>query len=437
MQRITRHLQPGDLRGVARLAVRATTDLTSLAEALHAEIVRFPMVFGRSPTGRTRGLTGLVYATVRGVTRGVGSGIDAALGWLAPRLIAETPSTTARRAAIAALNGVLGDHLAATRNPLAIRMALRHAGRPLRLQRDALAAAFPDAHPHVVVLAHGLCMNDLQWLRDGHDHGAALARDLPCTPLYLHYNSGLPISVNGRRFARLLQTLAAQWPVPLERLSIVGHSMGGLVARSACAHGARLGHDWFDRLDAIVFLGTPHRGAPLERGGHWFESLLEVSPYSAPFARLGRIRSAGITDLRHGTVLDANCGSDRIDRANGANGAGGANGASGANRANGASGASGADRGPAPSADTGEIAPLPRQVRCLAIAGTLGSRGGDLKDRLVGDGLVPLASALGRGGRSHRSLFARDSQWVSYETSHLDLLARPAVYRRLRQWLAD
>lgn len=396
MERITRHLQPGDLRGAARLAVRATTDLTSLAEALHAEIVRFPMVFGRSATGRTRGLTGLVYATVRGVTRGVGGGIDAALGWLAPRLIAETPSTATRSAAIAALNGVLGDHLAVTRNPLAIRMALRHAGRPLRLQRDALAAAFPDAHPHVVVLVHGLCMNDLQWMRDGHDHGAALARDLPCTTLYLHYNSGLPISVNGRRFARLLQTLAAQWPVPLERLSIVGHSMGGLVARSACAHGARLGHDWLDRLDAIVFLGTPHRGAPLERGGHWFENLLEVSPYSAPFARLGRIRSAGITDLRHGTVNAAGCGDD---------------------------------------ADTGDIAPLPRRVRCMAIAGTLGRRGGDLKNRLVGDGLVPLGSALGRGGRSHRSLFARDAQWISYETSHLDLLARPAVYRRLRQWL--
>jgi hypothetical protein len=414
MQRLTRHLQPDDLRGVARLAVRATTDLTSLAEALHAEVVRFPMVFGRSPTGRTRGLTGLVYATVRGVTRGVGSGIDVALGWLAPRLVAETPSTAARSAAIAALNGVLGDHLAATRNPLAIRMALRHAGRPLRLQRDALAAAFPDAHPHVVVLAHGLCMNDLQWMRDG--HGAALARDLPCTPLYLHYNSGLPISVNGRRFARLLQALATQWPVPLERLSIVGHSMGGLVARSACAHGARLGHDWLERLDAMVFLGTPHRGAPLERGGHWFESLLEVSPYSAPFARLGRIRSAGITDLRHGTVFATNCGGN------------------GADGADGADAADGAFAGPATGADT--IAPLPRRVRCLAIAGTLGRRGGDLKDRLVGDGLVPLASALGRGGRSHRSLFTRESQWISYETSHLDLLARPAVYRRLRQWLA-
>ena len=416
MKRVTRHLQPGDLRGAARLAVRATTDLTSLAEALHAEIIRFPMLFGRSPTGRTSGLTGLVYATVRGVTRGVGSGIDAALGWLAPRLIAETPSTTARSAAIAALNGVLGDHLAATRNPLAIRMALRHAGRPLRLQRDALAAAFPDAHPHVVVLAHGLCMNDLQWMcDDGHDHGAALARDLPCTPLYLHYNSGLPISLNGRRFARLLQALADQWPVPLERLSIVGHSMGGLVARSACVHGARLGHDWLDRLDAIVFLGTPHRGAPLERGGHWFESLLEVSPYSAPFARLGRIRSAGITDLRHGTVFAASCAGEGADAGDGTDGP---------------------ERGTATGRDADDIAQLPRRVRCLAIAGTLGRRDGDLKDRLVGDGLVPLASALGRGGRSRRSLFTRESQWISYETGHLDLLARPAVYRRLRQWLA-
>jgi len=403
MNRLTRHLQPGDLRGAARLAIRATTDLTLLVEALHAEIARIPLL-GRPATGRTRGLTGIVYRTVRGVTRGVGAGLDSALGWLAPRLIAESPSTAARSAAIAALNGVLGDHLAATRNPLAIRMTLRHSGHALRLQHSALVDAFPDARSHVVVLAHGLCMNDLQWTRGGHDHGAALARDTDCTPLYLHYNSGLPIALNGRRFARLLKTLIAQWPVPVERLSIVGHSMGGLVARSACLHAAQAGHAWLRRLEAIVFLGTPHRGAPLERGGHWFETLLAVSPYSAPFVRLGRIRSAGITDLRHGALVGHGVSVDPGGQA---------------------------------GTDSARVPPLPSGVRCLAIGATLGRRTGDVKDRLIGDGIVPLRSALGRGGRTATSLFPRDAQWTSHETNHLELLEHPAVYAQIRRWLAD
>ena len=50
-------------------------------------------------------------------------------------------------------------------------------------------------------------------------------------------------------------------------------------------------------------------------------------------------------------------------------------------------------------------------------------------------GIVPLPSALGRGGRGTPALFARDAQWVSYETGHLELLARPAAYAQLRRWL--
>src|SRR5439155_25889866 len=134
---------------------------------------------------------------------------------------------------IAALNGVLGDHLAAQETPLAIETHWRCGGQALPLSRVALAAALPQASDKHVVLVHGLCMNDLQWQREGHDHGAALARDLGYTPLYLHYNSGLHISENGRQFAQLLETLIAHWPSPVEELVIVGHSMCGLVARSA------------------------------------------------------------------------------------------------------------------------------------------------------------------------------------------------------------
>lgn len=116
--------------------------------------------------------------------------------------------------------------------------------------------------------------------------------------------SGLHIPTNGREFADLLEALITCWPVPVEELAIIGHSMGGLLARSAWHYGNAAGHDWSRHLNKLVFLGTPHHGAPLERGGNWVDIVLGASPYTAPFARLGRIRSAGITDLRHGYLLD-------------------------------------------------------------------------------------------------------------------------------------
>ena len=97
-------------------------------------------------------------------------------------------------------------------------------------------------------------MSDLQWTRDGHDHGAALARDLAYTPVYLHYNSGLHVSVNGRVFAEQLESLVQRWPVPLTELVLIGHSMGGLVARSACHYAAVARHQWLQRVDKLVFI---------------------------------------------------------------------------------------------------------------------------------------------------------------------------------------
>ena len=137
-----------------------------------------------------------------------------------------------------------------------------------------------------------------------HDHGAALAEDLGYTPVYLHYNSGLRVSTNGRRFAETLESLVREWPVPVRELVVVGYSMGGLVARSACHYGKLAGYDWPGRLSQLVFLGTPHHGALLERAGSWVDALLGVSPYSSPIARLGGIRSDGIRDLRYGHVID-------------------------------------------------------------------------------------------------------------------------------------
>lgn len=392
------YISLSDLRGIHRLVSDATIGLTDLVEAMHLTVVRTPGILGASPTGRTRGITGLAYKSVRGVTRLVGVGVDALLGVLAPH-IAKRPSSQERDALLAALNGVLGDYLVASSNPLAITMSLRAAGTPLAMAKAALASAFPSAGRKVLILVHGLCMNDWQWTRDGHDHGCALARDLGYAPLYLHYNTGRHISTNGQEFGDLMESLVHAWPHPIEQLTLIGHSMGGLVARSACHYAALAGHTWPKRLNHLVFLGTPHFGAPLARAGTWADFVTGISPYTAPFARLGKVRSAGIKDLHHGNLRDEDW------------------------------------HGPA--ADSATPLPLPRGVRCYAVAGSKQERPTASGAKIRGDGLVPVNSALGRHRDPAQNLaLSAAHRWVAYGTGHLDLLSRSAVYDRLRSWLA-
>ncbi len=230
--------------------------------------------------------------------------------------ILDQRSSQEREAVLAVLNGLMGDYLASTGNPLAIPMRLRRNGRPLTLERKALSSAVPRPRDKLLVLVHGLCMNDLEWTRKGGDFGVALAGDLGHTPIYLHYNSGLHTSVNGCAFAALIEALVQQWPEPLKDFAILAHSMGGLVSRSAYHYGTAAGHAWPQQLRKLVFLGTPHHGALLERGGNWIHLCLGLSPYAAPFARLAKLRSAGITDLRYGNVLDEDWqGFDRFEHA--------------------------------------------------------------------------------------------------------------------------
>ena len=395
-------VRPSDARGVSRLAIDATEGLTAVVEAMHQRIARAASVPDTPVHVAAREMAGLVYRTVRGMTRLVGDGLDGALAGLEPLL--DRGGTSPRREAIlAALNGVLGDHLVETGNPLAIPMRLRRLGRPLD-PGPALAPAIPDAGGRLLVLVHGLCMNDLQWSRDGHDHGAALARDLGYTVVHLHYNTGLHISLNGRGFADLMESLVRHWPVPLSELAILAHSMGGLVARSAVHQGTEAGQAWPQRLRRLVFLGTPHHGAPLERGGNWIELLLGVSSWTAPLARIGQIRSAGVTDLRHGSLLEEDwAGRHRFSRC----------------------------------ADGRVPVPLPEGVACHAIAGTTRKRPAPSgKRRPPGDGLVPVASALGRHPERRRSLRIPPARrWLAYGAGHFQLLGSPEVYAKVREWL--
>ena len=404
---LLRHILPTDLKAAAQLAATATHGVIDLTESVHQSVRRRMGLSAGASAERAGGLTGQVYQAVRGVARLVGWGTDAALGALLPLL--DDPAThpeasPQREAVLAALNGVLGDKLLAMGNPLAQAMELRANGAPLTLTADALQAQLPAAGPHLLLLIHGLCMNDVQWRRNGHDHGAFLAPALGATPVYLRYNSGLHTSINGRELAQLLERLVAAWPVPLERITIVGHSMGGLVARSAFDIAQKTGQRWPALLQDLVFLGTPQHGAPLERAGHGADWLIASNPFTAPFARLGQIRSAGITDLRHGHVQDADWqGRDRF--------------------------ASGADHR--------QPLPLPDGVRCFAVAATLAGQRSRLAERLTGDGLVPLDSALGRhDDPALRLEVPRERQRTVFRTGHLDLLSSPVVAEQLTAWLA-
>ena len=386
--------QLAEVRGAVRLLLDGSVGVVDVVERMHRTIQRRPGPVGRAVEEPTRGITGFVYRSVRGGMQLARRGVDASLAPL-ESLLPAGETTPGREVFASVLNGIYGDHLERTGNPLAIEMTLRHAGAAVDAGEPSALARIPvpdAARGRLLVLVHGLCMSDQQWHHEGFSHGTALAEEFGYVPLYLRYNSGLPIAENGRRFASLLEDVVQRSPQRIEEIAIVGHSMGGLVARSACVAAGESGHAWPQRLRSIVFLGTPHHGAPLERGGHGLDYVLAVSPYSAPFTRLGKARSAGIQDLRHGTIT------------------------SGAHR----------------------FVPLPKDVRCHAVAATLGKQRGLLGDRLVGDGLVPLESALGRHGDRSRSLrFPRERRWIGYEMGHLELLHRPEVYAQLRAWFAE
>jgi pimeloyl-ACP methyl ester carboxylesterase len=373
------------------MAVEATEAIADVVEKMHRTIQMRPGPLGVADADRTSGITGLVYRCVRGGIRLVGQAIDVSLAPIIA-LLPEGESSPVRDAYRSAANGVYGDYLVRTGNPLAIDMSLRYRARrvdardPTSVFAQHGGVTLPSK---LIILVHGLCMNDRQWNRDGHDHGAALADELGYLPLYVRYNSGLHIASNGRMLAELLETLIGNWKAPVEELAIMGHSMGGLVARSACHHAHMAGHAWPKYLRKLVFLGTPHHGTPLERGGHGLDLVMDLSPYSMPITRLSKARSAGITDLRHGVV------------------------------------------------SAGEhVVSLPSGVKCYAAAAVRAAKRGLLSERLVGDGLVPLDSALGRHRDATRTLaIPKHRQWVGYNMGHRELLNHPDVYARLHAWL--
>jgi hypothetical protein len=358
-----------------------------------------------------------VYAAVRGAA--------GAAGWGASRLVAsgagahsETPRGAA---ALAVLNGLIGDQLEREDSDLPQPLAIRVGGRAIVPGRDALAAAFPAATPRLVIFLHGLMETEFAWrLGDAEPYAARLARDLGVTPIEFRYNTGLHISENGRALAALLDDLVAAWPVDVQEIALVGHSMGGLVARSAChvggedvpaaalPGGARSARQpgvrpsWTDRVGHVISLGSPHHGAPLAQGVHLAAAALDAVPETRPFGGFLRRRSAGIRDLRHGSLVDDDWRDQDPD----------------ALRARACK----------------EVPLLPGATHCF-VAATITASPRNPLGRLIGDALVLAPSASGRG-RTRRIPFHDEHGLHLGGAHHLALLNHPAVYERLHNWLS-
>ncbi len=274
-------------------------------------------------------------------------------------------------------------------------MTVRIGRRPVGLDARSLAAAFPEADGSLVVLLHGLVETERGWFRGskpGGDFGARLAGDLGGSPVYVRYNSGRHVSENGDELVALLSRLVAAWPVPVTEIILVGHSMGGLVARSALYRAQELDAPWLSLVTRLVCLGTPHGGAPLERGVAQLATLLGETPLATPLTKLFALRSDGIQDLAHGYVHHRQWAED-------------------------------------PDLP-GEASPLPSSgIHRLFVSATVSRTEGSVWGRLIGDLLVSPVAA-------DELTEDADIVWLG-GLNHFALLHDDVVYRTLLDWLRE
>jgi pimeloyl-ACP methyl ester carboxylesterase len=405
-------MQRSDIRAVGDLAGEATSVLTSFVRGMHAGIAaRVFDSIGRSaePTRIIHdGLTRAIYTGVDRGLRGAGraAGLVAAEIWGDEDHEALQSRSDSVGAALAAVNGIYGDELADHGNPLAGAMVIRRDGRPVAPTTDALAAAYPDATGRVVVFVHGWCLTERSWSRlpretgDGRSYAERLHDELGFSPILLRYNTGLHISVNGRTLAGMLDMLMDHWPVPISELVLVGHSMGGLVARSACHYGANEQHEWADVVTRVVCLGSPHLGADLEKGVNIASWALANLPETQAIAAFLNARSDGVKDLRYGACLDEDwrdIDPDELLR------------------------------------DRCQEAPFLPHATYHYVSTTVAP---PLLGVLAGDHLVRSKSAAGVG-KSRRIPFAAEQGLILTGLNHFDLLNHPRVYAKLRDWLSE
>lgn len=360
-----------------------------------------------------RQLHDAIAATAYGAGRLAHTAIPRLGGALATPFVApDAASVTdspAGRFAVGAVNGLWGDRVERSYAGLAVPMTLRVDGRRVELSAAGIARAYPDAGRRVVLFVHGLCESEQAWtLGAGRRHGdpavtygSLLESDLGLTPLYVRYNSGACLEDNAAALDGLLEDLVDAWPVPVDELVLVGHSLGGLVLRAACHAGGEAGHRWTGVVRHVFCLGSPHLGARLERGVEEVARSLRRLPETRPVARWLGSRSAGVKDLRHGICLaDDDRDHDAATYVR--------------HRA--------------------EEIPFLDHVSYYFVAATLARNPTHPSADRLGDLFVHLASASGRGEDRHVG-FAADNGVHVGGLTHFDLLNHPAVYEQLRTWI--
>ena len=384
---------------VDRLVVGTVRDVHRAAASRAFRATR--IVGGRVPESLHDAVVTSIYGAVSGVLR-VGSGSVRALA--AQGVGKPVEDSRLGRSIVAAVNGLIGDELRMLDDPQAIVMAVRHDGEDLPVTRWQVGEAFRGASSHLVVFLHGLCEHDESWsiaqkLR-GSTYPERILAETDGTPVMLRYNTGLHISENGKHLDALLEQLVDAWPTTVSRITLVGHSMGGLVVRAATNHATASGKTWQHLVRDVVCLGTPHAGANLEKVAHIGSRVLRFWPESRPFSSILESRSDGIVDLRHGYIsADEWEGQDLT-------------------------GAWGLDRIAA--------APLPR-AEYHFVAATLGASQKHPFSSVLGDLLVHFSSATGVG-RTGPIVEGARFEYVP-SAHHFALLNHPTVGDWLIDWI--
>ena len=341
------------------------------------------------------------------------------------------------------LNGALGNQLATRFDPRAIRMSFRRGGHDVAVADLGLA----EPHQKTVVYVHGLMGDELIWQTGFGDapgsrrYGPRLAEETRSRALYLRFNSGLHLSENGRELHRLLSELVETWPDAIGELVLVGHSMGGLIIRSA-GHYATLNEElrikneeltgesrktttdnssffiphsslsaaeraaWLAHLRSIFLIGTPNDGSWLEQNSHFTARLLErINLFPTRFlSKALNQRSNGIKDLRYSILVDEDWQDAHADDLT-------------------------PPRTPVP--------PLPGvQYHILMGSWLRATRPSALRE-YFGDGLVGHGSARGHatfGDDAALSAGASVRTTVFNQQHHGGLLSHPEVFQYLKQW---
>ena len=312
----------------------------------------------------------------------------------------------------ASINGFWGDHLSRRNSRLDLGMSLRHHGRHLPATSEAFAAAFPNPTPKVCIFVHSLAATEWLWSLSSEEHygdpdvtfGTRLLDDLGFTPIYLRYNTGRHISENGRALAKLITEVIEAYPVPVDEIALVGHSMGGLVARSAAHYAREHEEPWVAQLRHVACIGSPHLGAPLEKAVSVLTGVLrnvEAAGAQVPAALLDS-RSAGVKDLRYGYTVDEEWAGKDPDEV---------------------------------FADARRNVPLVDGVGYYFLAATIARDPAHPLGQLLGDLMVLLPSASGEAPEQARRIHFSGGA-VLPGMNHVHIVNHPDVYEALRHLLA-